>query len=72
MDYSFMADECRMIFFTSCEESQMNERVGESLKQVNKNCTSEPTMKLVFVLSPEILQRFTFKLSIQNQCKTND
>ena len=24
MDYSLMADECRMIFFTSCEESQMN------------------------------------------------
>ena len=55
MDYSLMAGECRMIFFTSCEESQMNERdtskqVGESSQEVNKNRTSEPTMKLVFVL----------------------
>ena len=55
MDYSLMAGECRMIFFTSCEESQMNEqdtskRVGQSLQEVNKNCTSEPSMKLVFVL----------------------
>ena len=55
MDYSLMAGECRMIFFTSCEESQTNERdtskqVGESSQEVNKNRTSEPTMKLVFVL----------------------
>ena len=55
MDYSLMAGECRMIFFTSCEESQINEgdtskQVGESSQEVNKNRTSEPTMKLVFVL----------------------
>ena len=36
MDYSFMADECRMIFFTSCEESQMNEQVGGSLKHASE------------------------------------
>ena len=35
--------------FTSCEESQTNEWVCDSSQQVNKNRTSEPTMKL-FIL----------------------
>ena len=60
-----MADECRMIFFTSCEESQMNERVGESLQQVNNNRTSEPTMKLVFVLRyyKGLLSNYQYKIN---------
>ena len=41
IDY-FMVGERVRFLFTSCGESQTNERVFE---RVNKNCTREPTMK---------------------------
>ena len=53
-DY-FMVGECMPFLFTSCEESQMNEWVFDSSQQVNKNHTSEPTMKLfVYFIGTEI------------------
>ena len=54
-----MVGKCVRFLFTSCEESQTNERVLErvcdSSQQVNKNRTNEPTMKLfVYFISTEI------------------
>ena len=50
-----MVGEYVRFLFTSCEESQTNERVFDSSQQVNKNRTSEPTMKLfVYFISIEI------------------
>ena len=59
IDY-FIVGEWVRFLFTSCEESQTNERVFErvscdSSQQVNKNRTNEPTMKLfVYFISTEI------------------
>jgi len=59
IDY-FMVGECVGFLFTSCEESQLTRSktrsfVCDSSQQVNKNHTSEPTMKLfVYFISTEI------------------